>query len=48
MSKQKRNKAKFWCHQCGLIGYRNPADAQAKAKELGKGVRECSFGWHVS
>ncbi len=48
MTKAKRNKAKFWCHECGIIGYRNPADAEAKAAELAKQVAECpaGYGWH--
>lgn len=49
MAKQKRNKAKFWCHTCGTIGFRNPADAEAKAAEVNVKVVECpeGHGWHL-
>ncbi len=49
MAKQKRNKAKFWCHTCGTIGFRNPADAEAKAAEVKVKVVECpeGHGWHL-
>jgi hypothetical protein len=48
MTKVKRNKARFWCPQCQMVGYRNPADAQAKAAAQGKTAAECpeGFGWH--
>lgn len=50
VAKQKRNKAKFWCHHCGSIGYRNPADAEAKAAELKMKAVECpaGYGWHIN
>lgn len=50
VTKEKRNKAKFWCHRCGLLGYRNPVDAQAKAKEQNKTAFPCPSeeGWHYS
>ena len=49
MTKAKRNKAKFWCHKCERIGWRNPADAEAYARTLRRTAVQCpeGWGWHI-
>lgn len=49
VAKHKRNKAMFWCVTCQMRGFRNPHDAEAKAKEVGGRLIECpsGWGWHV-
>ena len=50
MTRQKRNRDRYWCHTCRLIGYRILAQAQDKVKQYPKNkeVVECpeGFGWH--
>lgn len=44
MAKVKRNKPKFWCHDCRLVGYRALELIQEKAKQHGKKVWPCPQG----
>jgi hypothetical protein len=44
MAKKKRNKPKFWCPECRLVGYRTQELIQAKAQHHNKEVQVCPQG----
>lgn len=49
MTKAKRNKEKFWCHECSKVGHRTESLAAIAARLAGKRMVPCpqGFGWHM-
>jgi hypothetical protein len=48
VTKAKRNKDRYWCHECQRMGYRTweLADAARKVKGPGKQIWACTYGYH--
>jgi hypothetical protein len=49
VTKAKRNKEKFWCHECSKVGHRTEALAKIAARVAGKRMVPCpqGYGWHM-
>jgi hypothetical protein len=49
VAKEKRNKEKFWCRDCGKVGHRTEALAKIAASVAGKRMVLCprGYGWHM-
>lgn len=50
MAKSKKNKARFWCHECQKVGHRTWEDAETyrKTRKLKGQVYACVHGYHIS
>jgi hypothetical protein len=49
MTKAKKNKERFWCHECGKVGHRTESLAAIAARLGGKRMMPCpeGRGWHM-
>jgi transposase-like protein len=48
--KKKKNKARYWCHECQKMGHRTweAAEEYRKAKGLKGQVYSCTYGYHIT